>query len=163
MRIIRLLVVLFTIPFLMQVSSFAQDQMPLRGPAGERIAQYKKMRLLEVISMSEEISVRFFARYNKHEENIRALEMERNKLIDRLQKLSKSNSNDADLENLITDIRMSEEKLLEERTKFIQELRDILTLKQLSQYIVFERNFNKNLRELMRDVARDRWNRRNDN
>jgi hypothetical protein len=77
--------------------------------------------------------------------------------------LSKSNSNDAALENVIKDIGLSEEKLLEERTKFLKELRDILSLKQLSQFIVFERNFNKNLRELMRDVARDRWNRRKDN
>jgi len=89
--------------------------------------------------------------------------MERNELIDQLQKLSKSNSNDAALENVIKDIGMSEEKVLEEHTKFIKELRDILSLKQLSQFIVFERNFNKNLRELMRDVARDRWNRRKDN
>ena len=57
---------------------------------------------------------------------------------------------------------MSEEKVLEERAKFIEELREILSVKQLSQFIVFERNFNKNLRELMRDVARDRWNRRED-
>jgi hypothetical protein len=74
--------------------------------------------------------------------------------------LIKSNSDDAALENVIKDIGMSEEKVLEERTKFIKELRDILSLKQMSQFIIFERNFNKNLRELMRDVARDRWNRR---
>jgi Spy/CpxP family protein refolding chaperone len=115
---------------------------------------------MEVVQMNEETSVRFFARYNKHEENISAIGRERNELIDQLQKLNRSNSNDASLENVITDIGMSEEKVLEERAKFMKELRDILTLKQLSQFIVFERNFNKNLRELMRDVARDRWNRR---
>jgi len=163
MKILRaLMIVLISILFML-LQGAAQDQLPMQGPAAERIAQYKKIRLMEVVQMNEEASVRFFARYNKHEENIRDIGRERNDLIDRLQKLSKSNSNDAALENVIKDIGMSEEKLLEERTKFIKELKDILSLKQLSQFIVFERNFNKNLRELMRDVARDRWNRRKDN
>ena len=163
MRIIRALNLLLISILFMLAKVVAQDQLPMHGPAAERIAQYKKLRLMEVVQMNEETSVRFFARYNKHEENILAIGRERNELIDQLQKLSKSNSNDAAIENTIKDIGMSEEKVLEERTKFIEELRNILSLKQLSQFIVFERNFNKNLRELMRDVARDRWNRRKDN
>ena len=159
MKIIQALTLALVLIFLMIENVVAQDQLPLYGPAAERIAQYKKIRLMEVVQMNEEESVRFFARYNKHEENMRDIGRERNDLIDRLQKLSKSNSNDAALENVIKDISMSEEKLLEERTKFLKELRDILSLKQLSQFIVFERNFNKNLRELMRDIARNRWNR----
>ena len=160
MRILRALHLVLISIFFILAQAIAQDQLPLHGPAAERITQYKKLRLMEVVQMNEETSVRFFARYNKHEENILAIGRERNELIDQLQKLSKSNSNDEALENVIKDIGMSEEKVLEERTKFIKELRDILSLKQLSQFIVFERNFNKNLRELMRDVARDRWNRR---
>ena len=163
MRTIRTLHLVLIAVFFMLTHVIAQDQLPMHGPAAERIAQYKKVRLMEVVTMNEETSVRFFARYNKHEENIRAIGMERNELIDQLQKLSKSNSSDAAMENIIKDIGMSEEKVLEERTKFIGELRDILSLKQLSQFIVFERNFNKNLRELIRDVARDRWNRRKGN
>ena len=163
MRIIRTLHLVLISVLFMLTHVIAQDQLPMHGPAAERIAQYKKVRLMEVVQMNEETSVRFLARYNKHEENIRAIGMERNELIDQLQKLSKSNSNDAAMENIIKDIGMSEEKVLEERTKFIGELRDILSLKQLSQFIVFERNFNKNLRELIRDVARDRWNRRKGN
>jgi len=159
MKIIQALTLALVLIFLMIENVVAQDQLPLYGPAAERIAQYKKLRLIEVVQMNEETSVRFFARYNKHEENIRSIWRERNNLIDQLQKLSKSNSNDAAMENIIKDIGMSEEKVLEERTKFIEELREILSIKQLSQFIVFERNFNKNLRELMRDIARDRWNR----
>ncbi len=163
MRIIRAHNLLLISIFFMLSQVAAQDQLPMHGPAAERIAQYKKLRLIEVVQMNEETSVRFFARYNKHEENIRAIGRERNELIDQLQELSKSNSKDAALENVIKDIDLSEEKMLEEHTKFIKELRDILSLKQISQFIVFERNFNKNLRELMRDVAKDRWNRRRDN
>ena len=142
------------------IEARTQDQLPTRRPAAERIAQYKKLHLIEAVQMNEETSVRFFTRYNKHEEDTRAIGKERNALIDQLQKMNKSNSNDEEIEKIIKDIGMSEEKVLEERTKFIEGLRDILTLKQISEYIVFERNFNKNLRELMKDVAKERWGRR---
>ena len=163
MRIIQICAVILISVIFLQLNAAAQDQMPLQGPAAERIVQYKKMRLMEVVQMNEETSIRFFSRYSKREENIRTIGKERNELIDQLQKLIKSKSTDAKMENVIKDIGMCEEKVFEERTKFIEELRDVLSVKQLSQFIVFERNFNKNLRELMRDVAKDRWNKKKDN
>jgi Skp family chaperone for outer membrane proteins len=160
MKIAHILVLSFVLLLIAFGQSDAQDQLPMKGPAAERIAHYKKIRLMEAVPMNEETSVRFFARYQKHEENIRVIGKERNVLIDQLQELIKSNAQDADLENTIKDIGMSEEKVLEERAKFIEELKDILSSKQIAGYIVFERNFNKNLRELMRDVAKNRWNRK---
>jgi Skp family chaperone for outer membrane proteins len=161
MKIAHMIVLFFVWILIAFAQSDAQDQLPLKGPAAERIAHYKKLRLMEAVPMNEETSVRFFSRYQKHEENIRVIGKERNTLIDQLQDMVKANAIDADMENTIKDISMSEEKVLEERAKFIEELKDILSVKQISEYIVFERNFNKNLRELMRDVAKDRWNRKN--
>ena len=163
MKILRAFTLLLISIFLVKIQIVAQDQLTMHGPAAERIAQYKKLRLMEVVQMNEETSVRFFARYNKHEENIRAIGMERNELIDQLQKLSRLNSNDAEMEDIIKNIGFSDEKVLEERTKFMKELREVLSVEQLSKFIIFERNFNKYLRELMRDVSRDRWNRQKDN
>ena len=54
---------------------------------------------------------------------------------------------------------MSEEKIAETRSKFLEELKEVISIKQIAQYVVFERNFNKNLREIMRDIAKERWNR----
>jgi hypothetical protein len=159
MRILRVLMILLICMLPIQRTVQAQDQLPKRGPAAERIDQYKKLRLMEALRMNEEVSIRFFARYNKQQENMRNIEKERNEFIDQLQSLNKSNENTAAIENTIKNIRLCEEKLLEERLIFIDGLRDILSLNQLSSYIIFERNFNKNLRELMKDAARDRWNR----
>ena len=154
----RAIVQFIRLGLIMYSVGIAQDQMPLRGPAAERITHYKKIRLMEAVKMNEETSIRFFSRYNTHEENIRTIGKERNELIDRLQDLNTSKADDAEIESVIKDIKMTEEKILEERVKFIDGLKDILSLKQISEFIVFERNFNKNLRELMRDVAKDRWN-----
>ena len=131
----------------------------MRGPAAERIEQFKKVRLMEVLKMDEETSIRFFTRYNKHIEALRALQRDHNARIDDLQKLSKSNAKNAEIEQLIKDIGMSEEKITETRAKFLEELKDVISIKQVAQYVVFERNFNKNLREIMRDIAKERWDR----
>jgi len=60
MRIIRALNLLLISIFFMIAKVVAQDQLPMHGPAAERIAQYKKLRLMEVVQMNEETSVRFF-------------------------------------------------------------------------------------------------------
>jgi hypothetical protein len=138
----------------------AQDQLPTRGPAAERIEQFKKVRLMEVLKMDEETSVRFFARYTNYEETLRTIQKDHNALIDQLEDLTKSNANNSDIEQTIKDIGMSEEKTTEMRSKFLEELKGVLSLKQVAEYVVFERNFNKNLREIMRDIAKERWNHR---
>ena len=101
----------------------------------------------------------FLARYNKYVETLRAIQKDHNALIDKLQELSKSNANNSDIERAIKDIEMSEEKIAETRSKFLEELKDVISIKQIAEYVVFERNFNKNLREIMRDIAKERWNR----
>jgi hypothetical protein len=149
----------FIVMLVISSNVIAQDQLPARGPAAERIEQFKKVRLMEVLKMDEETTIRFFARYNKFEETLRAIQKDHNELIDQLQMLSKSNANNSDIERAIKDIGMSEEKIVETRSKFLEELKDVISIKQVAEYVVFERNFNKNLREIMRDIAKERWNR----
>jgi hypothetical protein len=154
-------VIVIVVFFAMAVSSnlVAQDQPPMRGPGAERIEQFKKVRLIEVMSMDEETSIRFFARYNKHIEYMRKIQKDHNALIDQLQNLSKSHANNSEIEQVLKDIGMSEEKIAETRSKFLVELKDVISIKQVAEYVVFERNFNKNLREIMRDIAKERWDR----
>jgi Skp family chaperone for outer membrane proteins len=137
----------------------AQDQGLRRGPASERIEQFKKVRLMESLKMDEETSIRFFARYDKYIESLHAIQKDHNALIDQLQNLTKSDASNSDIEKAINDIGLSEEKIAETRTKFLGELKDVISVKQIAEYVVFERNFNRNLREIMQDIAKGRWNR----
>lgn len=137
----------------------AQDQAQMRGPAAERIEQFKKVRLMEVLKMDDETSIRFFSRYNKYIESLRAIQKDHNALIDQLQKLTSSNANSSEIEQAIKDVVMSEEKIAETRLKFLEELKGVISIKQVGEFVVFERNFNRNLRDIMQDIARGRWNR----
>ena len=130
------------------------------GPGAERIEQFKKIRLMDALKLDEETSIRFFARYNKHVAALRDIGKNRNDNIDRLQKLIDSDAGNDDMNKVINDITALDARMAEERLKFLSELKDVLTVKQIGSYIVFERNFNQNLRDLMREVARDRWDHR---
>jgi hypothetical protein len=159
MKCMNVVSIVFIFTLMISTDLIAQDQLPTRGPAAERIEQFKKVRLMEVLNMNEETSIRFFARYNKYVETLRAIQKDHNTLIDQLQNLTNSNAKNSDIEQAIKDIGMSEEKITETRSKFVEELKDVISVKQVAEYVVFERNFNKNLREIMRDFAKERWNR----
>jgi hypothetical protein len=149
----------FVVSLMIFTSLYSQDQLPPRGPAADRIAQFKKVRLMEVLKFDEETAIRFFARYTKHEESLRAIQKDHNVLIDRLQDLIQSHGSNSEMEQVIKEIGVSEEKISETRSNFLEELKDIISVKQVAQYVVFERNFNKNLRDIMRDIAKERRNR----
>lgn len=135
----------------------AQDQPAMmRGPAAERIEQFKKVQLMEKLQMDEETSIRFFARYNSHQEELRELNRKRNELIDELQVLRRRNAGDADYRKVLDELRGLADPAVEIRQKYFDDLAAILTPKQMAEYMIFERNFLQNLREIMRQMQRER-------
>lgn len=122
----------------------------------DRIESYKKVRMLEALKLDEDQSVKFVTRYNKHQETMRGYEKDRNELIDKLDSLTRSDANDADYDGIYGDLLDIDKKISGERQKFLSELKEILSHKQIAEYIVFERNFVQELRQAVRDVQRER-------
>lgn len=135
----------------------AQDQRPMmRGPGAERVEQFKKLQLMEKLQMDEETSIRFFARYNSHQKELKELNEKRNELIDALQALRRKDAGDAEYRRVLDDLRNLADPAVEIREKYFDDLAAILTPKQMADYVIFERNFLQNLREIMRQTQRER-------
>ncbi len=136
----------------------AQDEMmmPMQGPAAERLEQFKKIRLMEVLKLDEETSVKFFSRYNKQREELVALNQKRNDLLDELAKLRRANAAEEEYQKALNGIRGLARSAVEIRERFFDDAGKILTPKQMAEYLVFERNFIRNVREIMRDMQRER-------
>jgi hypothetical protein len=132
---------------------------PMRGPAMERVEQWKKVRMMEVLKLDEETSIRFFNRYNKEQQEIRDIQRRREELLRQLESLIRSNAGEKDLEKTFQDLQALEGKAVDTRDSFLKDARGILTLKQLASYVIFENNFNRSLRELMRDMPQQRMDR----
>jgi hypothetical protein len=149
-----LVIALFTMS---AVALPAQDmQSPPQGKAFERVEQFKKMRLIELLNLDEQTAIRFFALYNENQKQLREIRQEQVQALGAIQKLRKSEAADAEYGKVVDQLRALESKLNDTKTKYIDEIKQVLTAKQLAEYLVFEFRFQQNLRELVRDMQRNR-------
>ena len=132
---------------------------PLGGPPGrgmERIEQWKKIRLIEMLDLKEDVSVRFFARMNDHEKQKRELTKERGEILDRLERLIRVGARAADFEKAFADMADVDGRIAAVDREFLNSLSDILTIEQRAELVLFERRFEGELREAMREQFRRR-------
>jgi hypothetical protein len=135
------------------VTAVAQETEPvMQGKAAERVEQFKKIRMMEVLGMDEQTSLKFFARYNKNLEVMKDLRQQQIKALGQIQTLRKEKASENDYAKVIRDLRSLEEQVHQTKSNYIDDLKDVLTNKQLAEYLVFELRFQQNLRELVRDA-----------
>ena len=122
----------------------------------DRIESFKKVRMLEVLKLGEDQSVKFVSRYNKHQDTMHGFEKERNELVDKLDEQARADTKDGDYDQTFNNLLDLDKKISGERQHFLSEIKEVLSQKQVAEYIVFERNFAKELRQAIRDVQRER-------
>jgi hypothetical protein len=143
----------------MLVASAGAWAQPLGGPPGrgvERIEQWKKIRLIEMLDMKEDVSVRFFARMNEHDKAKRDLLKERGEVMDRLERLIRVGAPAGEYEKAFADITDLDARIGASDRDFLNGLSDILTIEQRAKLVLFERRFEGELREAMREQFRRR-------
>ncbi len=122
------------------------------GPPFERIEAYKKVRMMDAMKLNEGLMVKFMARYDKHVEEMQGLELQRNDLVDRLEQFVNADDPNADFNPLFDSLITVNRKLSESRVGFLSELKDILSDRQIAEYVVFERNFSRELRRIVQNL-----------
>lgn len=131
----------------------AQPFGPGPGPRNmERIEQLKKVRLVEVLDLKEEQSVRFFARMNEHENAMRSLGREKAELLDRIDRLVRNDADVKEFEAMFPQVAAIDDRMGVERQKFFDGLTDLLSAEQRGKFLLFERQFERELREAMKEV-----------
>jgi Spy/CpxP family protein refolding chaperone len=130
----------------------SQDTRPF-----ERIEQWKKVRLIEILELKEDQSARFFARMSDHDRQRRELMHAKGEALDRIERLVRNRAAAADLEKALPEVLAADDKVRDEQRAFFGGLSDILTVEQRAKLLLFERQFEKELREAMREAQRKRW------
>lgn len=115
----------------------------------DRIEELKKMKLIEVLDMEEETSVRFFERRKEHQKRMQKLMSKRDSLLEEIDSNLSKNAEPAAFDNLINELHRVETSISKERQTFFQSLSDILDKKQIATIIIFEHQFQQKLRDLM--------------
>ncbi len=139
------------------IPGIAQENQPQgQGRALERVEQFKKIRLMEVLNLDEQTSIKFFTRYNKYQELLRDLRKQQGQVLAQVQALRKSKAADSEYDKLVDQLLKLESQINEAKSKYVDEMKQVLTSKQLVEYLVFEARFQQNLRDLVRDLPRNR-------
>ena len=125
-------------------------------PRSERLEKFRRMRLIEVLDLNESDAVRFFAKQTVHEDTMRSLMQQRNKILDDIQAVLKDTHDAKELEAKSDDVLAIDRRLVAERERYQRELRGFLTPQQFARYLVFERNFGREVREAIEEMHQDR-------
>lgn len=128
----------------------AQDMRDRRGMEN-RIEQLEKAKLIETLNLSEEQSIRFFARRNEHRKQMQNFDRQIDELTRNLEKsLRRSDEGSiAEQKKLIEDLLNLRIQMEKSKKDFILSLNDILTTEQISKLILFERQFREEIRKVL--------------
>lgn len=134
----------------------AQPGPPMDGPGRERIERFRKMRMIEMLDLKEDQSVRFIARFNEFENARRELSKQRDEVLDKIERLVRNNADEKEIEKTILEVETVTRKIGEERLKFFNSLSDLLSVQQRAKLLLFERRFETELRDAVRQRMKDR-------
>lgn len=126
-------------------------QMNRRMKAHEKMEELKKIKLIEILEMDENTSIKFFARRSEHQKKIEGLHKAAKLQIDQLDELIKddNNSNDQALKKSIDEISQIQENMTKERQSFFKSAGEILTPIQMAKLVVFEERFRDEVSGLL--------------
>ena len=128
------------------------EQPPMRGAAFQRLATMKKIKLMEVLNLDETKSDKFLAKYTAYENKMISLHNNIDQVTRELDNLMKSEKvKSSELKGKIDEIlKLNQEhsKLIRERLKDFQ---SILTDEEFAKVLLFERNFNSEIRRKIMD------------
>jgi Spy/CpxP family protein refolding chaperone len=128
---------------------------PMREQLREKIRTMKIWKLTEEVGLTPEQSEKFFPVYNKHEKALEEIEIRRNELTDRLERMTNSSeASDKEIAELTVELSDIPRAILAERDRFMKEIAAILPVRQQAKLMVFEERFKQRLQEFIRDIRR---------
>lgn len=130
----------------------AQEEDGERGR--KRIEDYRRIRLIETLNFTEEQSARYFVREREFRQAENALKEQRESVLDHLRQLSKGNAPETEIMKDLQSLATIGTEMLAKRKEYLLGLKDILSIKQIAQLVVFEDAFAKELKRVLQNVGK---------
>jgi len=139
---------------IISASCFAQKGLGRNMMNNEKVDQLINSKLISVLNLDEETSMRFFARKQSHRNRMKELSARRDSILYILKNKIKNKDG-----SYFSDIDASlniESEVVAERRSFIKSLYDIFSDEQVASFILFERRLRKEVRDLIMEKRRMR-------
>jgi len=149
------ILVLFAIPAAIWAQESADDD-----SARRRLDNLRKIKLVEALDLTEEQSVRLFAREREFREKEKQHRDKRQALLESLQSKLNANASDEELRIELRRISEAVNEMHNARHNYMLSLSDILSTKQIANMVLFENRFSKEIRKLLMRSRKDDAKRR---
>jgi len=148
---------IFLVILMAVITAGTEAQNRNRMRAHGKIEQLEKIKLIEILGMDEETSVRFFTRHAEFKKVLGENQTRCEKQIDVLNDLvnSGNQTNSTEYKKQLNEFWKLETELLNERKKFYDSLSGLLSDEQVAKLIVFEKQFRDEIRNIL---MRERFN-----
>ena len=117
----------------------------------KKIEELEKIKLLDVLNLDETASAKLFTRRNQNRTRIWDDEDRINNVLQNIEsEIKKGKDKDVTkIQKLNEDYCNLSMEVEKEKLSFLRSLSDILTPEQIGKYIVFERKFREEIRDLL--------------
>jgi hypothetical protein len=136
-----------TVVVLVLLSALAASAAPAGQPPRERIVQFKKMKLLEMLNLDEATADKFLPRYTRWMRELDSANQARMESYRQLREAVQDAKSDADLAELVDAARNADERFQKGKYGMVDDMKSILSPRQLAKLIIFETQFQQRLQE----------------
>lgn len=142
--------ILLFVPVLLLV---AQEPIDKKDPR-EIIEKVRIYKLTEALDLTEEQTTKFFPHLKEMRKTEQEFQKQRLELIQKLRDLIKNNAPEQEIVNVLNKFQEIHKKRMAAQMKEIEDLRQILTPVQQAKFMIFQEDFEREIRELIREVRK---------
>lgn len=132
----------------------AQARIPRVEKSKEMLETIRTVRTIEALELTEEQIAQFLPKMRKIREEREKHRAVRKEKVEKLAKLLESKTSPRVLEKALAEMKADEEKFQAENKALRNEIDSILTIEQRARLIIFERNFHKEMREMLKEPSK---------
>lgn len=132
--------------------------MPQQGSKSQRMEMMMAFKLTEDLGLTPEQADKFFPRMKVHRENMKAIDTEIVSVTEKIrQKVdnTKEISNE-ELDKVLNEVSALEKQKVDERDRFIVDVKDVLNTQQRAKLAIFKHSFMKDLQQQIRRRSKGR-------
>lgn len=141
----KILISILTV-FVMSPLFFSQVHHKMK--ASQKVEELKKIKLIEILEMDEQTSLKFFSRRSEHMKHLELLTEAGRLKMEQIENLLRD-KNEVDLKKTIDEYLQIHQSQLNERQNFFKSVNEVLSIQQMARLIVFEEQFRNQLSGLL--------------
>lgn len=134
---------------------FSQESFDDKDPR-EIIEKVRIFKLTQELDLTTEQAVKFFPKLNELRKIEQEFQKERMDILKELRDLIKNDASDKEITKVITKFEEAHKKKMVGQIKKMEEIKEVLTPLQQAKYLIFQEEFEREIRDLIKEVRKHR-------